>query len=346
MVLNVRVMLLSVVFLLLPATMKASAEERYLTSGMARSRALAMGGAFHSVEDDFSAGFYNPGAFRIYSVKSERRLKVFFNPAATASALYDYSKYDYDYDRDDELTVGEALYSLAFFLKGMTYTTTVLDMGFGLGEEVIDFTSQKTMPEHVFSFEGMSRCQFHSAFVNLKIAPPVSIGVSGTLYSSRAEEKMTVRDGYTFGVLIKPDPRLNIGIVYYKLPEMFSGARMGLENIENETATSGISYMPDDQTVLSIDLRAVNKEDLPTSRQVHAGIERRFFNRLALRAGYYRSKETHDDVMSFGIGILPRWEKISKYSGTTRNDVLSYSFIADERSFERRWHIISLLVRL
>ena len=47
-------------------------ENRFLTSSLSRARSLAMGGAYHSLIDDFSAGIYNPGAFRINNARGKR----------------------------------------------------------------------------------------------------------------------------------------------------------------------------------------------------------------------------------------------------------------------------------
>jgi len=342
----VRMILITCMLFFCLAYDSTSADNRYLMTGTVRARALAMGGAYHSVEDDFSAGFYNPGAFKINATQSERRFRLFFNPAASAGAFYDFSKYDYDFDRDDELTLGEALLSASLFLKGIAVTTPNLDFGLGLGEEVIDYRSTAVRSGRAVTVEGLANRSFHSAFVNVKIASPVSIGVAGTLYSSRQDGKTILKSGYTFGVILTPNPKLNVGIVYNQMPENFTDARMELESIENGSVTSGISYHFDDKTIVAIDLRTVNKEDQPTSREIHTGFERRFGERVALRAGYYRKKETNDDVLSFGIGILPAWEKISRYSKSTRIDVLSYSLVLDKSSFERRWHVLSLLLRL
>jgi len=274
----------------------SAGDDRFVTSGTARARALAMGSAYHSVEDDFSAGFYNPGAFKLNASKDEKRFRLFFNPAAGFVSFYDYSTHDYDFDRDDKLTFAEALLSLSSFFKGMAYTTPMVDFGLGLGEEVICRGDGTGHAARMFTVENLNRCSFHSVFANLKIAPPVSLGIAGTLYSSRLEGERKFGRGFSFGVLLKPNPKMNVGIVYNEMPADFADARMELECIENGSATSGISYHPDDKTVLSIDLRTVNKENQPTSRQIHAGFERRVGERLALRAGYYRRKST--DVRS------------------------------------------------
>ncbi len=339
---------IGVLFLVMLTAFSASADStRYFTMGTARARALAMAGAYYSVEDDFSAGFYNPGAFKIHATKNERRIKLFFNPVASLTAFKDYSDYDYDYSRDGELTFEEALVSLSMAIKGLTFTTTYLDFGIGLGEEIIggSAASMKTAGE-LLSFEGMNSGAFHSAFVNMKIAPAVSIGLAGTLYSHGFDDSNDLDSGYTFGVQLAPNPKLNVGIVYTEIPEDFENARMGLESVESNSAISGLTYHPDEKTILSFDLRSVNKEDNDTSRQIHMGFERTFYERISFRAGYYREKATDHNIYSAGIGLLPRWEKIKKFSGTTRNDILSYAFILEENSYSRRWHVLSLLLRM
>ena len=62
-------------------SLSVHAEETiFFTSGSARVRALAMGSAYHSVEDDFSAGFYNPGAFKLNRTREEHKFSFFSIP--------------------------------------------------------------------------------------------------------------------------------------------------------------------------------------------------------------------------------------------------------------------------
>ena len=67
--------------------------------------------------------------------------------------------------------------------------------------------------------------------------------------------------------------------------------------------------------------------------------------KFALRAGYYRKKSTENDVLSFGVGMLPKREELSKYSTSSRNDTISYTVIFEEDGFKRHWHMFSLLFR-
>ena len=332
-------------FLLFICAYSAEADNiRFLTSSISRARSLAMGSAYHSLVDDFSAGLYNPAAFRLNNTREERKFRFFFNPAGMSVAFYDYSKYDRDFVEDNKLTASEGLLSASMFLKGAVLTTQLFDCGINLGEEVISDIPLK-LGERFYSIEGHTYRSYNSAFVNFKIATTVSLGMAGTLYKSRTEEKTTYKGGYTFGVLLNPNPKLNVGIAYNDIPDSLSMARFVLESSEGKTVTGGISYYPDEKTVVSIDLRNLNKEDKHASREIHTGFERLFWQRIALRAGYYRKKLTDNDVYSFGIGILPTWEKISKFANSTRSDIISYTLISEENKFKSRWHVFSLLLR-
>ncbi len=338
--------ILSVVFFLnIHASNVFASEIKFLTIGTARARALAIGSAYHSIEDDFSSGLYNPAAFKIEATHNERKFRLLFNPVAPSVAFYDYSRYNWDFEVDNKLTFNEILLSTSMFLKGAVYTSQIMDLGLDFGEEIIEYDDEKLHIARTFTVEGLTKSSFHSAFINVKIAPPVSIGFTGTLYNSRIKGKRSYKGGYIFGVLLVPNPKLNLGIAYNKIPDDFSSARMGLESIENDTVTSGISYYPDEKTVLSIDLRNLNRENQLTAREIHTGIERIFGERIALRAGYYRKKTTKNDIFSIGIGILPTWVKINKYSHSTRNDIFSYTFIMEDNGFKRYWHVFSLFFR-
>jgi len=333
-------------FLMFVIAFSAGADEnRFLTASMVRARSLAMGSAYFSLVDDFSSGIYNPGAFKLNSTREERNFRLFFNPVGMGVAFYDYSKYDRDFLKDDELTAAEGLLSASILLKGAVYTSQLFDIGFNLGEEIIASDSLLTHNDRFFSIEEHTFGSFNSLFVNFKIASSVSLGITGTLYKSRTNGRTTYKGGYTFGVLLNPNPKLNVGIAYNEIPKDFSNGRFLLEGIEGDTVTGGISYYPDKNTVLSIDLRNLNKEDKLITREIHTGLERCFGERIALRAGYYRKKLTNNDVFSFGIGILPTWEKISKFVNSSRNDTVSYTLIIEENGEKYNWHVFSLLLR-
>lgn len=317
----------------------------FITSGSVRGRALALGGAYYSLEDDLSAGFYNPGAFRVNATRSERSFRVFLNPIGAATGVYDLMKYDLDHIEDDTITAREALRIIGTAVKGAVLSTSAFDIGFGLSEEVLPTSVNDMNSNRFFSFEQLGKNCFHSMFLNLKIAPTVSVGASTTAYVFRDDNEDNYRTGNSIGVLLNPNPKLKVGLTYSNFPNKLSNVRMGIESVDDETVTSGVSYYPDSKTVLSLDLRNLTSENDDTSREIHTGIERVFFSRIAMRAGYFREKTEKTDTYSVGVGILPAWEKISKFSTSSRTDLLSYTMVFENEGLNRQWHIVSLLLR-
>lgn len=345
---NMKSRMFPFIFILLAfsfAGISEAGENGFVTTGISRGRALALGGAYFSIVDDFSSGLYNPGAFKLNASRDEKRLRIFINPEAFGAALYDYRKYNRDFIRDDKFTKDEGLVTALMLLKGAAFTTQYFDFGVNLNEELIPAGSAGFRNKQFFSIENLTKESFSAAFLNFKLSSSVSLGMSGTYFMSKEDGKTKFRNGYTFGVLLNPNPKLNVGIAYNQIPKECSEARFPVESIEGETVTSGISYYPDDRTVLSIDLRNLNKEDKLAAREIHTGVERRFGEKLALRAGYYQMKETGTNVYSFGIGILPSYEKISKFINSTRTDKVSYTFIMEEDGRDTQWHVFSLLLR-
>jgi hypothetical protein len=243
------------------------------------------------------------------------------------------------------MTETEILQASSMLVKGMVFTAPVIDVGFVFHEPVIGSDSTGVLRERFFSAERITRESLHSAFVNVKIAQTVSLGLSGTVIQTRENGKLEYRTGHSFGVLIDPTPKMKVGVAYIQLPEEAEDVRTELESIGSGTVSGGISYYPDEETTLSVDVRNMNRDDRPSSREIHAGAERLFGKRVALRLGYFRKKDTNDDVYSCGLGILPVWDRITKYRYSTRNDLLSYTFILEEGNSARRWHVLSLLFK-
>lgn len=332
--------------LMMVASLQAGGENRFSTVSVSRGRAVAMGGAYTSLTDDFSAGFYNPGAFRVNKTRNERSYRLFFNPLGMGTGLFDYSRHDRLMERDDKLTAAEGLEAMSLLFRGAVMTTPLLDAGISLGEEVFAGSADEMETSRFFSMREQSRGAMYAAFANVKIASTVSLGLTATVYRTHTDDKKTETGrGYTFGVLLNPNPKLNVGIAYHEIPDEMPDARFQLESIDNGTVTGGISYYPDDNTTFSIDIRNLNKDDLRAIREIHTGFERVMFGRIALRAGYFRKKETSHDVFSAGIGLLPVWERITKFRNSSRNDLITYTWLIEENGKQNQWHLFSLMFR-
>ena len=146
-------------------------ENRFLTASITRSRALAMGSACHSLIDDFSAGLYNPGSFKLNNTREEKKFRLFFNPIGMSLAFYDYSKYNRDFEQDDKLSIAEGLLSVSMLLKGAVFTTQLFDFGISLGEEIITDNSSLKHNKRFFSIERYT----YSSFTR-----PVNTGSGGS----------------------------------------------------------------------------------------------------------------------------------------------------------------------
>lgn len=115
-----------VLALLTEFTGTTQADDRiFITGGSLRGRALGMGGAYTSIQDDLSSGLYNPASFRVNAARDERQFRIFFNPVGCAAAFDEFNKYDLEYGKDSKLTGGEALRAASLLLKGMVFTTSI-----------------------------------------------------------------------------------------------------------------------------------------------------------------------------------------------------------------------------
>jgi len=340
-----RIAVASLACLLARAGNAVTDESIFLASGTARARALAMGSAYCSLEDDLSSGLYNPASLCVNAARAERKFRIFFNPAGSVSAFNDYSRYDLDYREDRGLSETEILQAASMLVKGAVFTAPEVDIGFVFHEPAVRGDLSGTLRKRFFTVEDVTRESFHSAVVKVKIAPTVSLGLAGSLYRTREQGKMEYRSGHAFGVLIDPTPKMKVGLTYMQMPDEAPDSRMELERFDSGAITGGVSYYPDRETALSIDVRNMNRDDRGASREIHAGAERIFAKRAAFRLGYFRKKDTSDDVYSFGLGILPAWERISKYRYSARYDLFSYSFVLEEGNSSRHWHVLSLLLR-
>ena len=165
------------------------------------------------------------------------------------------------------------------------FTTAIVDFGLALNESVLRSDSALVLGNRFISTERVARESFHTAFVNLKIAPTISLGLSSSLYRLRTGDHDDYKNGFSFGVLLEPSPKMEVGLAYFHAPKEFSDARLNLEQMDGGTVTGGISYYPKPGTVLSVDVRNLNREEQASSLEIHSGAEYTIGSRLALRAG-------------------------------------------------------------
>ena len=327
------------------AAYAGSTERRYISFDNVRARALSMGGAYLSLEDDFSALLWNPAAFEVQMGRLHRKGDFFLNPYAPIVAAGDLKTVDLRGRPDRELTWTEGLWAFGLFLKGVVLSNRVFHLGFLSSEE----TLLQESGSEVLSSKSFFERHSHSLAGSVKLAPTVALGASVVLhYEQRGAQKARIQEGFSFGVMLKPSPRMNVGVVFFDLPGSSSPLRMPLERIGDETINGGVSFYFDRKMIFSIDLRNMNdarRAEGLAPREVHVGFERIVRPHFAVRGGGFRGSSKHY-ACSAGIGIRGTSRLRGRYNHNWGSDLLGYTYVLERKDEQtRRWHAVSFVLK-
>lgn len=319
---------------------------RFVLISQVKARPLAMGGAFTSIEGDLGTIGYNPAALSLYRFEKEHRVTLFLNPLGAVvggvkrGELFPRGGFDFD---DLLLTAG-------LFVKSIVVTLNSFEFGLLLGEQSLDLP-EEFVNEEPFNVSGLRQNHAHSFVGRIKLAEKIALG--GTASMMRGSLERDPQESFkeitlSYGILLKPEKSLNIGVSFVNLPDSLKNARWPVERFVDESVNVGVSYRPFSSTILSMDVRNLGEEENRAVREFHFGLEQVVFSQVALRAGYYSKNQDGDFVISGGVGLI---------NGNTLFDVedhfshpsfyLNYAFVYDS-SFEQgiRWHLLSLRVRI
>ena len=333
--------LLTVLFL--PHAGQTQSEHVFTLSNV-RARPLAMGGAYTSVEDDLASPLFNPAAYFVRN-REQSWGAIFVSPVSPVVAIA----------RRNELFSGEGnlvddvLMATSLLLKSASLRLTPLRVGVLLGEEGLG-RGQMFSTQEITNVEGYRQNHFHMLTVRLQLAEKVSVGASGSWYvSSRPDDPQKRQTGVamSYGILLKPEERLNVGVSFFNIPDSLPQVRLPLERIIDESVNIGASYRFPTQTLLSVDLRNLGEEQAEALRELHFGIEQTLWSHLAIRGGFFNQKGG-TNVYSFGVSLLngtKLWRKDPAIE--YENFYLNYAFVL-EKGPERdtRWHFFHLLIRI
>jgi len=322
----------------------AAAQTNYFgTLSHLKTRPLAMGGAFTSVEDDLAAVLFNPGNFRLYNNK-DFGITFFFNPLAAFMASQHYSD-----NFDKKISNENVLNSSALLLKGIVFTLKFVQCGFILNEE--SFAHIRTYPNiKFFQFNDVLKHSAHTFFACLQLAERVSLGCSSTYYNEKIDNRMNRGFGFSYGIMLKPATNLNVGLSYIDFPERLTGYRSPLERIEDETMNIGVSYTPFRNTIFSVDVRNLTEDNKENVREVHIGLEQSIDNALAIRLGYFQEKFLPPRrIYSCGIGLFDaNLFRKKQHHFDHHHFIMNYTFLYQETAMKKpnHWHLFSLLIPL
>ncbi len=321
----------------------SNAQTHYFgTLSNVKQRPLAMGGAFTSVEDDLEAVFYNPGAFNLYETEKQYRLTVFLNPISSLVSSRHYSN-----NFTEKIENANLLNASALLIKSAIFTAKFLTVGIIFGEESLNNVLARQQVEF-FNFNDLWNNSSHTVFSHIELASKVSMGFSGTFYYKETENGLERGFGFGYGILMKPNPHINVGLSYIDFPKELPNYRTPVERMFDETMNIGISYRPFSGATFSLDVRNLTEENKENVREVHFGFEQTFWGIAAIQGGYFQENYTKHNNYSFGVGLIDSklFHKKQNEFGH-HNYSLQYSFVYQEKEHSfNRWHFFSLLFHL
>ncbi|MFZ5518304.1 MAG: hypothetical protein ACOY90_16840 [Candidatus Zhuqueibacterota bacterium] len=332
--------------ILLSVRFGAAQEMSFLTFSTTKARPLAMGSAYTAVEDDIFSASYNPATLSFYRYEKEHRLTLYVNPMAPAAAL----QRDYRIWQGDgtaRVSAFDMLKSMVLLVKSIAFTGKYLDLALVFHEQILD-EQALALQKKMFEDCDIWKNSYHSFLTRIKLAERVSLGFSGSLYVNEIDNHAQQGMGFSYGILLKPSTRMNVGLAYVDFPKNAPDIRMPLERLSDETMNIGVTYRPTSSTLLAFDFRNLTEDSRKTVREAHFGFEQNIFSIIALRGGYYKERFSNNHVFSGGVGIVDSNLFFNKQNRFNHAQfLLNYSFVFQKKeNDDMNWHVLSLYIRL
>jgi len=338
-----------VIFILILCTCSLAAQNnRYVTFSTVNTRPAGMGGAFYSIEDNLPAMVYNPACFNLWSDQVKKRLTLFFNPLPP---VFIFERPE-DFALENGSGFSKLMKSLSLMAKGIGFSFSSFNGGILFSEELIPFSSEhiNNGNKEFFDAEDFIKNHYHALVFNVNLAQSLSIGVTNNLFYREDGDDDIYKFSMSYGLLLKPSDKYKIGLTYMDLPAQFNESRRRFGRIADETINAGFSYYFNENTILSIDLRNLNEDEVKTFclRELHFGFEKTFLNHLSLRSGYFRvaqrDNESRSDVFSLGLSFFDLntfWDESAV--SVNKKPFLSYSFLLEKgKETDMRWHFLTI----
>jgi hypothetical protein len=276
---------------------QAAPGSSHFTSSSFISRAAAIAWANTAVIADITDGLYNPATLMTRS----DGLSLHINPIGIALGLA---------NRNGLYSAGvhslmDEIRRFGLVTKAVSWQSPVFSMALQLSE-TLPGNPALAETRRFFPSDGLLDCTFSRLTASMRLAEPVAIGAA--LYAVNHLQILGERErfGGSYGVLIRPSPRMNIGIMYIDIPDQMAEAFLALDRTIDEAMNVGVTYSPRKNLILSLDVRNVSEEEKETRRELHVGGEWRTFSWFSTRLGWYARQPLEQDVFSGGIGIDTR----------------------------------------
>ncbi len=330
---------------LVPGQSGFSQTNIFLPTNSSRVRALGMGGAVASIEDDLGAIAFNPANYTLYRDPKGFRLTFFFSPLAPYLIAKDKQAF-FDMPAAEENADWAAALS---FIKAINVTINSFEFGIQTGEpRILDLDAYRNNAQFLH-LNSVYANHFGSAVWRFRLAQQVSVGSSvHLLYWQTDTRRRRWAIAASYGVTLQPQPRIRFGVSLHTFPNDISHYRMNLEEIEDEAISLGISYQAPWRMLLAFDVRNVGMGMEGPREQYFGGIEQELFGQIAFRGGVQYRPETNEFTYTAGIGLLNS-NLFHGEAGQFKNSnyLINYAVILKTINQERLFiHAFSVLLRI
>lgn len=320
-----------------------SQQNYFFTLSTIKARPLAMGGAYTSMEGDIVSASYNPATLNLYRLDKDLRFTFYLTPIAPTTIYYE----RFQNDQQNQQQKENVFKTAALLMKSLVFTAKFIDVALIFNEQIVDknyLFSQKKFFQNLNLWEN----SYHTLVTRIKLADRVSMGASVSYFLKNTNEKVQQGFGFSYGILLKPSTRMNVGLAYVDYPNDMSEIRLPLERLSDQTMNIGVSYKPTSSTTLSLDLRNLTEDDRKGVREAHLGFEQNLFSILAIRGGYFKERFADTHTFSGGIGLIDSNLMFADDNHFNHSQfMLNYSFIYQKNKNQFfRWHVLSLLIRI
>ncbi|HEX9974378.1 MAG TPA: hypothetical protein VGD14_20080 [bacterium] len=335
--------IIHIIFILGIVSAGYSQQNYFLTLSSTKARPLAMGGAYTAIEDDIVSTFYNPATLSLYPAKKDYRVTFFLNPIGLSTLL---SEQIHQNDNEPE-NGNQFLQSIGLLFKALVFTGKFVDISLVFNEQLID-ANTIFQQKQLFDDCDIWSNSYHTLATRVKLADKVAIGVAGSYYTKEVDSEKLRGFGFSYGILLKPAPYLNVGLAFIDFPQQIPEVRLPLERIADQTMNIGVSYRPFSSTIFSLDIRNLTEEQQKSVREAHFGIEQNIFSIMAIRCGYFQERFSNNRTYSAGLALFDSNLIFSKERQFNHPQfILNYSFIHQKKDTELlNWHVISFVVRI
>ena len=218
-------------------------------------------------------------------------------------------------------------FALPFFIKSVSVGDKKTAVTLNLAEDILPYPTLESTLENADPNETLYDNKSYHLGIKHQLAQSLSVGASLSYYHIFENAKHTNVKSFNLGILQKPMNNLSWGLTYFNEKPSALEPLQELERITDETYNFGASFKPDNQTEIACDIRNLADPDKPAYREFHYGIERNISRWVGLRGGYYKERDSQDDVFSFGLRI--------------KN--FSYTFVKNT-SEDYRYHLIGIIM--